>query len=79
MLVTSESEDFSRFREIVVDPFYLKDPNLIELFKKSLPPRESYFYFPKGEEIVIFNKKKPEKTLRRIHINVPFSDLEKIG
>jgi hypothetical protein len=77
MLVTSESEDFSRFREIVVDPFYLKDPNLIELFKKSLPPRESYFYFPKGEEIVIFNKKKPEKTLRRIHINVPFTDLEK--
>jgi len=76
--VTSESEDFSRFREIAVDPFYLKDPNLIELFKKSLPPREAYLYFPKGEEIVIFNKKKPEKTLRRIHINVPFTDQENI-
>lgn len=78
MIVTSESEDFSRFREIAVDPFYLKDPNLIELFKKSLPPREAYLYFPKGEEIVIFNKKKPEKTLRRIHINVPFTDQENI-
>ena len=77
MIVTSESEDFSRFRELLVDPFYLKDPNLIELFKKSLPPRESYFYFPKGEEIIIWNKKKPEKSLRRIHINVPFNDLEK--
>ena len=77
MLVTSESEDFSRFRELLLDPFYLKDPNLIELFKKSLPPRESYFYFPKGEEIIIWNKKKPEKSLRRIYINVPFNDLEK--
>lgn len=78
MIVTSESEDFSRFREIAIDPFYLKDPNLIELFKKSLPPRDAYLYFPKGEEIVIFNKKKPEKTLRRIHINVPFTDQENI-
>lgn len=78
MIVTSESEDFSRFREIAIDAFYLKDPNLIELFKKSLPPRDAYLYFPKGEEIVIFNKKKPEKTLRRIHINVPFTDQENI-
>ena len=77
MIMAPESEDFSRFRQIAVDPFYLKDPNLIELFKRSLPPREAYYYFPKGEEIVIFNKKKPEKSLRRIHINVPFSDLEK--
>lgn len=77
MIMTTESEDFSRFREIVIDPFYLKDPNLVELFKKGLPPREAYFYFPKGEEIIIWNKKKPEKSLRRIHINVPFNDLEK--
>ena len=76
MLIKSTHEEFSKYREILIDPFFLKDRALLELFKRSLPPREAYYYFPQGEEVVIFNKKKPEKTLRRIYINVPFTDLE---
>ena len=71
------NEEFPTFRHILIDPFFLKDPILLELFKKSLPPKEAYYYFPKGEEIVIFNKKKQEKTLRRIYNNVPYTDKEK--
>ena len=59
------------------DPFYLKDLKLLELYKKCLPPREAYYYFPKGDEIIIHNVKKPNKSLRRIFYNVPYTDLEK--
>ena len=59
------------------DPFYLKDPKLLELYKKCLPPRDAYYYFPKGDEIIIHNVKKPNKSLRRIFYNVPYTDLEK--
>jgi len=59
------------------DPFYLKDPKLLELYKKCLPPREAYYYFPKGDEIIIHNVNKPNKSLRRIFYNVPYTDLEK--
>ena len=76
MLKMSKTDDFSRYREIVKDAFYLKDPILLELFKKSLPPREAYYYFPKGDEIIYIHKKKPEKNVRRIHINVPFIEIE---
>ena len=62
----------------IEDPYYLKDPILLELYKKSLPPKESYYYFPKGEEIIIHNIKKPIKSLRRVFYNVPYtSDLMK--
>ena len=60
----------------IIDPFYFKDPELFNLYKRCVPPREAYYYFPKGEEIIIPHKKKPEKALRRIHVNVPFTDLE---
>jgi hypothetical protein len=38
---------------------------------------EAYFYFPEGEEIIIINALKPEKSLRRIFNNVPIYDFEK--
>ena len=59
------------------DPYYLKDPKLLELYKKCLPPKEAYYYFPKGDEIIIHNRKKPNKSLRRVHFNVPYTDQEK--
>ena len=59
------------------DPFYLKDPKLLELYKKCLPPREAYYYFPKGDEIIIYNAKNPNKSLRRIFYNVPYTNQEK--
>ena len=65
------------FTKETENPFYLKDPILLELYKKSLPPKESYYYFPKGEEIIIYNQKKPIKSLRRIFYNVPFTNDEK--
>ena len=76
MLISSNIENTSNFRDIAIDPFFKKDQILFELFKRSLPPKESYYYFPKGEEIVIFNTKKPEKSLRRIYNNVPYTEKE---
>ena len=69
-------EYLSKFRKLLNEPFFLKDPILFRTFIKSLPPKEAYFYFPKGDEIIIYNKKKPEKALRRIHINVPYTEQE---
>ena len=59
------------------DPFYLKDSKLIEMYKKCLPPKEAYFYFPKGEEIIEYNKKKPNKSYRKIYHNTQILDNEK--
>ena len=65
-----------RIKEII-NPYYISDPELYERYKKSIPPPEAFYYFPKGEEIIITNDKKPEKALRRIFLNVPYSDIEK--
>ena len=59
------------------DPFYLKDPNIKELYEKCFPPKEAYYYFPKGEDLIEFNAKKPQKSYRKIYHDVPFLDLEK--
>ncbi len=59
------------------DPFYLKDPELKELFKKCKPPKEAYFYFPKGEEIIELNQKKPGSSYRKIYYDVPVLEHEK--
>ena len=59
------------------DPYYLKDPKLIDLYKKSLPPHEAYLYFPKGEEVIEYNSSKPNKSVRKVFNNVPYTDQEK--
>ena len=66
-----------RLAKELEDPFYLKDSNLIELYKKCLPPKEAYYYFPKGEEMIEYNKKKPKKSYRKIYHNVQMLDNEK--
>ena len=55
-------------------PFYLNDPKLLEIYNKSLPPKESYYYFPKGEEIMTLNPKKPIKSIRRIFYNLKYTE-----
>ena len=60
----------------IKDPYYFSNQELYELYLKSLPPPEAYLYFPKGEEIIIPNDKKPEKALRRIFVGVPYSEIE---
>ena len=67
---------FLKIKEIE-NPFYISDPELNELYKNCLPPPESYLYFPKDQEIIILNQKKPEKSLRRIFTNVIFTENEK--
>ena len=57
-------------------PFYLNDPKLLEIYNKSLPPKESYYYFPKGEEIMTLNPKKPIKSIRRIFYNLKYTEYE---
>ena len=59
-----------------VEPFYLTDPKYYEIYKKCIPPRESYYYFPKGEEIILLNKK-PIKSIRRVFYKMPYTNDEK--
>ena len=59
-----------------VEPFYLTDPKYYEIYKKCIPPRESYYYFPKGEEIIVPNKK-PIKSIRRVFYKMPYTNNEK--
>ena len=58
------------------NPFYMNDPKLLEIYNKCLPPKESYYYFPKGEEIITYNHKKPIKSIRRVFYNQKYSDYE---
>ena len=58
------------------EPFYLTDPKYYEIYKKCIPPRESYYYFPKGEEIIVPNKK-PTKSIRRVFYKMPYTNNEK--
>lgn len=60
----------------IEDPFYLNDPKLLEVYNKCLPPKESYYYFPKGEEIITIHPKKPIKSIRRIFYNTKYTDYE---
>ena len=69
--------DTTRFSQIIEDPFYCKDPALYEIFKKCQPPKESYLYFPKGNELIIPNNEKPENSIRKTYYNVPYLDFEK--
>jgi hypothetical protein len=59
-----------------VNPFYLTDPKYYEIYKKCIPPKESYYYFPKGEEIIVPNKK-PIKSIRRVFYKMPYTNDEK--
>ena len=68
----------TQYGELLVDSFFIKDPNLYEIFKKGLPPKEAYLYFPKGKEVIDLHDKKPEKNNRRIFVNVPYLEIEKI-
>ena len=61
----------------IINPYYISNPKLNEIYKKSLPPIEAYYYFPKGEEVMIANNNKPEKALRRIFLGVPYTEIEK--
>ena len=62
----------------LVDPFYLKDPKLAELYEKCKPPKEAYLYFPQGEEIIELNQKKLGSSYRKIYYEVPILEHEKI-
>ena len=66
-----------RLAKELVEPFYLKDPKLAELFEKCKPPKEAYFYFPKGEEIIELNRKKLNNSYRKIYYDVPILEHEK--
>ena len=51
-------------------PFYVTDEYFYQRYLDSLPPEEAFRYFPKGEEIIIHNVKKPSRSLRRIFYNI---------
>ena len=56
--------------------YYLYDPALLTRHLKARPPKEAYLFFPRKDDQVILNPKKPEKTLRMIFTNVEFTDYE---
>ena len=66
----------AQYGELLEYSFFIKDPILYEIFKKGIPPKEAYYYFPKGKEVIDLHKKKQEKNNRRIFINVPFLEIE---
>ena len=74
--INNENDDLSQFNELLVNSYFLRDPILNQIYKMSLPPKDAYLYFPKGEEIILPHKK-PEKALRRIYTNVEFTQKEK--
>ena len=72
----SNIKNYCSKKEILKNPYYLSDPKLFQIYQKSLPPYEAYLYFPKGEEIIVFDSLKPEKSVRRIFNNIPIYDFE---
>ena len=74
---TSELINENLFTETNTPFFFIDNPILYQRYLDSFPPKEAYYYFPKGEEIIIPNKKNPEKSLRRIFFNTEFNEHEK--
>ena len=70
-------KDSKNFSYLLTNPYYLKDPKLYELFQKSLPPKEAYYYFPKGDDVITIDNKNPENSSRKIFTNVQFTSFEK--
>ena len=66
----------TEYGELIVNPFFITDPELCEIFKKSLPPKDAYFFFPKDKDVIELHKRKHEKNVRRIYVNVPYLDYE---
>lgn len=56
--------------------YYLFNNKLRERQELAVPPKEAYLYFPKNEEVVLFNPLKPDKILRRIFSGVTFTSYE---
>ena len=76
-MIKSPNEEYNtQYGEIITNPFFIKDPELFEIFKRGIPPKEAYYFFPKGKDVLEEHNKKPEKNLRRIFINVPFLEIE---
>ena len=69
--------DTKFFSHLLINPYYLKDPKLYEIFQKGLPPKEAYYFFPKGDDVITIDHKKPENSSRKIFTNVPFTTFER--
>ena len=69
--------DTKFFSHLLINPYYLKDPKLYEIFQKGLPTKEAYYYFPKGDDVITIDNKKPENSSRKIFTNVLFTSFEK--
>ncbi len=76
MIKLPNEEYNTQYGEIITNPFFIKDRELFEIFKRGIPPKEAYYFFPKGKDVLEEHNKKPEKNLRRIFINVPFLEIE---
>ena len=70
-------KDSKNFSYLLTNPYYLKDQKLYEIFQKSLPPKEAYYYFPKGDDVITIDYKKYENSSRKIFTNVQFTSFEK--
>ena len=69
--------DTKNSSQLILDPYYLKDPKLYEIFQKSLPPPEAYYFFHKSSDYIKINYEKPQNSIRQIFTNVPYTDFEK--
>ena len=56
--------------------YYLYELILLSRYLRARPKKEAYLYFPKKDDQIIENPKKPEKALRMIFHNVIFTEYE---
>ena len=76
MIKATNEQYNTQYGEIIKEAFFIQDPELFEIFKKGLPPEEAYYFFPKDKDVIELHKKKPQKNVRRIFINVPYLEYE---
>ena len=69
--------DSKYYSHLLINPYYIKDPQLYKIFERGLPPREAYYFFPKEEDIITIDIKNPQNSSRKIFTNVPFTGFEK--
>lgn len=58
--------------------YYLYEPISLSRHPRARPKKEAYLYFPKKDDQIVENPKKPEKTLRMIFHNVIFTEYENV-
>lgn len=61
---------------LVSNSFFLTQSELKKNHEAFLPSIDVYNYWPQGNEVIIFNEKKPWKSIRKIYFDVQYNQYE---